>query len=46
MMDVRTDSSKARRAERVVLRAGLLLIAAFAVYAASHMGWIRTSLFE
>ena len=46
MMDARTDSSKAKRAERVVLRAVFLLMAAFAVYGASHMGWIRTSLFD
>jgi len=38
--------SKPARAERLLIRAGLLLMAAFAVYAALNMGWIRTSLFD
>jgi len=37
--------SKSARAERLLIRVGLLLMAAFAVYAALNMGWIRTSLF-
>jgi len=38
--------SKSVRAERLLIRAGLLLMVVFAVYGASHMGWIRTSLFD
>lgn len=45
----RTDGrmdSKPSRAERFLIRLGLLLMVVFAVYAALNMGWIRNSLFE
>jgi len=43
--DGRVDS-KPSRAERFLIRLGLLLMVIFAVYAALNMGWIRNSLFE